>query len=145
MKSKINLQELKPSELIEVAISDLIKCEKNPEYKIEMGEWHHYNKQKEVCQVCLAGAVLAQTCNLPIDYNAIIDSKLIALHGPNEKVFDALDDFRTGRINSGFEELGLSREDGYNFDREIIEYVVDPHEFKAEMLQLSADLKAAGF
>lgn len=51
----------KLSELIMIAINDLKACEKDPDYVIDMSEWHHPVGDK--CHVCLAGAVIAKTCD----------------------------------------------------------------------------------
>lgn len=49
----------KSSELIRMAIYDLLWVSKNPQYKIDMKEWH--TPSDGVCKVCLAGAVMART------------------------------------------------------------------------------------
>jgi len=55
-----------PSELIMEALADLRATEKNKKFKINMKTWHTPRFRKP-CQVCLAGAVLAQKCNKPKD------------------------------------------------------------------------------
>lgn len=59
----------KPSELLRLALADLRKAEKDPRYAIDMDTWHdpfydveakvHTDEPTAVCQVCLAGAVMA--------------------------------------------------------------------------------------
>lgn len=82
------------SETIRLALRDLTACEADPRYKIDMGVWH-WPKPREVvgkltskptCYICLAGAVLAQTCGVPMhdwvtpnDFDTETERKLFAL------------------------------------------------------------------
>jgi len=57
-----------PSELIMEALADLRATEKNKAFTIDMGRWHspvNDEKNKNVCCVCFAGAIMAQKCNAP--------------------------------------------------------------------------------
>ena len=54
----------KLSDLAELALNDLEKCEAMPEvYEIRMSAWHKPGVGK--CLVCAAGAVMAQTLRVP--------------------------------------------------------------------------------
>lgn len=57
----------KKSELIRLAIADLEKCEQDPNYTIDMTRWHE-PRYDGVCQVCLAGSVMAKTLNANIRF-----------------------------------------------------------------------------
>lgn len=54
-----------PSKLLFIGLADLRKCEEDERYDINMTFWH--NPKEDVCVVCLAGAVMAQTLGVPID------------------------------------------------------------------------------
>lgn len=62
MESVIQKLPDKLSDLLELALSDLIKCQEDSKYEIDMAYW--VRKTHDRCVVCLAGAVLAQTCGL---------------------------------------------------------------------------------
>ena len=49
----------KLSDLLDLAVSDAIKCEEDPRYRLNMDTYH--TPEKDGCHVCLAGAVMAQT------------------------------------------------------------------------------------
>ncbi len=51
----------KLSALLQLALRDLKKCEKQPEYEVDMATWHERVSAMNICYVCLAGAVMAQT------------------------------------------------------------------------------------
>lgn len=61
---------LKASELIELALSDLLKIERDPRYEINMSVWHSGSLDTAAgaspCYVCLAGSVLAKTFRIPV-------------------------------------------------------------------------------
>ena len=64
---KLDITDLKPSELIRVALEDLVLCADNDaEYEINMGVWHEpYRMENHTwCGVCLSGAVMAQSLNV---------------------------------------------------------------------------------
>jgi hypothetical protein len=72
------------SALIEQAIADLVKCERDPGYHVLMTVWHEASHT--TCAVCLAGAVMAQTCGAdrsisrsPHDYPEVTKRKLRSL------------------------------------------------------------------
>lgn len=91
----------KPSELIRVALADLRECEDDPNYDIHMSSWHTFNNVTAKCQVCLAGAVMAKTFEVP----------LRKAMGPDDPEFNsgqqvafklfALDQIREGKIYHG--------------------------------------------
>lgn len=91
----------KLSDLIELALSDLIKCEQDPRYNISMLVWHEGTRYTGKCTVCLAGAVMAKTCgaNLetdlqPADFPPVTKAKLRALeHIRNGSVHAAIFEF----------------------------------------------------
>ena len=130
----------KPSELIRLALADLALCAADPNYAIDMGQWHM--PEYGVCRVCLAGAVIAKTLN------ATRAAELYPEDFPeNRKKINALDDFRDGWVCSALDELGHDLSNwghgaGY---REITSYRADPGAFMADMRQLADDLEVAGY
>lgn len=116
----------KPSALILLALKDLAKIERDTKrYRIAMNQsWHwtdngsletdarRYDpltcsvveKEKEVCEVCFGGAVMAGTLNVPQDVNI----EPSAFPSGIEKKLRALDDFRMGFIDSGLIRLGVN-------------------------------------
>lgn len=91
----------KPSELCRVALNDLAKCRKDPRYVIDMMHWH-LPVDENYCAVCLAGSVMAQTFNAPINQE----------FRPNQFGVDrykllALNEFREGMIAFGLRELQI--------------------------------------
>jgi hypothetical protein len=55
----IDLNNKPLSELIRIAVRDCQVCEADPNYKLNMGVWKV--TKDDVCEVCMAGAVLAKT------------------------------------------------------------------------------------
>jgi len=89
------------SALLRVAIDDLVKTEADPRYKINMMEWHSPDTEPDdvvnelsLCQVCFAGAVMAQRLDAdineyytPTDFGDDVARKL-----------QTLDHIRTGNL-----------------------------------------------
>lgn len=87
----------KPSELIKLALEDLMACESDDRYSIDMLTFHALHKGMRTCSVCLSGAVMAKSlhapfgeCVVPSDFNFKNQNKLFAL-----------DEFRNGDIGLG--------------------------------------------
>ena len=130
----------KPSELIRLALADLALCAADPNYRIDMGEWH--KPEDGVCQVCLAGAVMAKSLN------ASRAAELYSSDFPeNRQKIKVLDDFRNGIVCVALDDLGhdLSNWGHGARDRYITPYDSDPGAFMADMRQLADDLEAAGY
>lgn len=133
----------KPSELIRLALSDLEKCEADPRYSIDMERWH---KPNGTCAVCLAGAVMAQTCGVPVDNDVSPHSCM----GGDTKKLMALDDFRVGFVDSAVGKLGHILPHNFQLDdqdegyRDMPLYEDDQAAFKADMRKLADDLEQVG-
>ncbi len=131
---KKELKELpdKPSELVELAIKDLMLCHEDPRYEIEYGVWHRTYSNSKQCYVCFAGSVIAQTLqacpsNIVSPLNFILDSsplsyrqihKLYALSSFSFGIYrDFLQYFidyeahDTSKIESLLNRLGSMREE----------------------------------
>jgi hypothetical protein len=109
----------KPSRLIEMAMEDLVKCEKSKKYRIEMGEWiakkWSSNVQKEVCYVCLAGACVSQRFDIKHSLNASVGElaeTIIDGHAEEvERRMEALDQFRLGYVADAIESMHIKVSD----------------------------------
>jgi hypothetical protein len=128
----------KPSELIRLAIGDLVKCESDDRYRIKMTSWHF--PVKGFCEVCLAGSVMANTlgCDIdrlldPDDFDEGLTSKL-----------NSLDWFRIGNINEALLELNIPLPEGLDDEWDVPSYSENPAAFKLEMLKLADDLQGIG-
>ncbi len=132
----------KPSVLINQALADLKKIEKNRNYVIDMQVWHAPKTKKEKCQVCLAGAVMS--CRLdvrPSQHKHLMDYEDTEL-APKLR---ALDDFRKGKIDTALSELGHDVPLGMpswviapDYDYE------GPEDFKKYLANLAKELKSHG-
>lgn len=157
----------KPSELITVALADLIKAERSPRYDVNMAGWHEaasplapiydpvtceVTEKYEVCGVCFAGAVMAFSLNVPTS---------ITIRPPSfpkevENKLNAINYFRIGDIASGVGVLGLAekkRDKALNAFRDdddrsshvdVVEYEDDPAEFKRQMRAMAKKFASIG-
>ena len=122
-----------PSELIRLAIADLEKVEQDSRYDVDMSVWHE--PCGEVCEVCLAGAVMAGTLgadvgeySTPDDFSEGIPYKLRALSY-----------FRTGDISRGLRYLGIKSRPEWMIS--VCRYRENPDRFKRDMLELADTLE----
>lgn len=127
---------MKPSELIRLAMTDLVKCEADDRFKIEMDTWHEYDEEDNVCKVCLAGSVMAQT----LGAERTRDHDPFDMDEWTERL-EALEEFRTGDVDDGLEYMEI--EDA-GLNRKVTDYHEDPVAFKADMGRLADDLEKAG-
>lgn len=131
----------KPSDLIELALADLRKVEKDERYVVNMRDWHAPAPAFGFCNVCLAGAVMAGTlghspdeCLTPGDLGPTLDSKL-----------RALDSLRLGRVRTALDYLGRAFDPDEVPDCYIPQYSArNPEPFHAAMGALAQQLRALG-
>ena len=127
-----------PSQLITLALDDLLKIERRKGYKVNMRVWYEPDEEG-VCHVCLAGAVLA--CEYNLDKGKEID------WGFDDEMSyksDALDCFRRGKIGWGFGYMKLNLHLGDQFNRDITPYEKDRLKFLRDMRKLVRDLRKQG-
>ena len=106
----------KPSELMRLAVKDLMAIETDPAYTINMSYWHYPLRIESGegtitrCAVCMAGAVLANTLHKPATTEQYPDIY------PREvkDALQAIDAFRAGSIHEGCSYLRLPYE-SYDF------------------------------
>lgn len=92
----------KLSQLLRIAVKDAQKCSKSRKYMLDMSQWHAGRVNSyDTCQVCMAGAVMAQTlksdCNIsyiPEDFGDSANKKL-----------GCINSMRSGCINEAYREL----------------------------------------
>lgn len=99
------------SDLLELAVIDAKKCEVDPKYALRMGVWHYEPSARMansiydtgVCHVCMAGAVLAQECEVTtaMDHNMPPGETEI-----NDEM-RAIDDMRKGDFMDAGRWLGM--------------------------------------
>lgn len=125
----------KLSDLIDVALRDLELCEADPRYRIFMGDWHQPFSET-VCNVCLAGAVMAKTRNFP--RSADIDN---IDYVPDANKYRALDAVRVGDVDEALSYMGQVSID---YEPDVTRYSVNPRQFKADLRGVSKRLKSVG-
>ena len=127
----------KPSELIDLALADLELCEKDEEYQIDMEVYYDRSISSKVCQVCLAGAVMAQslerysTTLFPSSFDCDTSNKL-----------SALDMFRKGSLRTGLRCLSIEPIDTSGVH--ITPYEDNSVQFKRDMWNLARFLERTG-
>lgn len=118
----------KLSELILVALEDLEKAEKHPDYHVDMGLWHCPNGR---CSVCFAGSVMAFGLGVshnsrayPSDFSPQVGDKLSKLN----------------YIRAGI----VPMPEGDFVDFGATEYERNPERWKTEMVLTAAALSQLG-
>ena len=124
----------KLSSLIRLALDDLAKCEADEKYVINMRAYHVAVEGE--CNVCLAGAVMAQTLGVPPS-----KTSCPRLHpSPWPGALRALDYARMGMVR-----VALVWYNGTVPDRirncEVTEYTRDPARFRLEVLEVAECLE----
>jgi hypothetical protein len=141
--------ECKPSELLAIALKDLIKCERSPKFRIDMAEWVSQDEEEGVCEVCLAGAALVKTLNVTHFVNVQNKNGFTAKQA--QKIADRsymLNDFRKGYIKDGLSRIGINIDHDtrynnipYYYCADLYSYNFDPALFKQSMRNIIKLLK----
>lgn len=139
----------KLSDLIFLAMTDLVAIEKNPLYTVDMDNWHEPDYSAGACAVCLAGAVMAQRGE---DFDDCDSIEADDWEGGESDKFHALDHARRGAIGRALHclEHGNYSTDmrsavDSRFDRDVIPYDRDSIAFGLAMRAIAYDLREAGF
>lgn len=135
----------KMSELLRVAVDDLEKIEADPNYRINMAQWH--SPSGAYCEVCLAGATLA-TRGIPSDVEIDPSIPIQSLEG--RKVYDklcAINSLRTGSVKTAAEYMGITDTARLNNITHVAmtRYEHGPENFKRELRDLANDLEKYGY
>ena len=130
---------MKPSELLEQALEDLIKVEQDPRYQVDMSKWHEPRDGK--CLVCLAGSWLAVTKREPDNVNI----------GPYEYITEedkitfsylsAINEFRLGMVVSALRQFRI---EAHNLKDRLTAPYEDRQQFEIDMRQIVTELKQEG-
>lgn len=103
----MNLRSLpdKLHELLEVALNDLILCEQDPTYSVNMGWWHEKDPyvNPDVCLVCLAGTVIAKTLNVHPDVPVSLALGNSPFNSDTSQKLKRLDSLQSGFLNDFFD------------------------------------------
>jgi hypothetical protein len=84
----------KLSDLLEVAINDAQTAARRKDVRFHMGTWLY--RDGEICQMCLAGAVMART--LGAGYHACSSPTAVGYFAGGSKLF-AIDEMRRGNFS----------------------------------------------
>jgi len=140
-RKKISKLPDRVGDLIRLAVKDLTLCEANPDYTVDMGKWHYYDDERGVCEVCLAGSVIAQslgfnkgTTSDPSIFVREINHKLNMLNFCRYFPPQLVDpDYAVLRkLFANYDKVHKSDE-----AFESAEYEEDPGQFKEDMLALA--------
>ena len=139
------ISDMLPSELINTAMIDLEACERDPRYHIEMGLWHtgtdwDTGPSESICNVCLAGAVMAKTLDVNHRFSHVPDSFDIE----TEFALRALDFFRVGNIECALEIMNIPMPDELDELYFITDHAADYSQFHADMNRMYLDLRYIG-
>jgi hypothetical protein len=134
----------KLSDLIQMALGDLMKVEQNGNYEIDMNSWH-MPRPNNLCRVCMAGAVLArflkpdEYCSSPegmFDRDTLL--KLLAI-----------DLVRVGCLRTAAACLGRTYDGHVDLialpNRQHPRYEIDPAAFRNSISNSIIILRNAGF
>jgi hypothetical protein len=127
----------KLSDCLEVALTDLEKCEKDKRYRINMGDWHKPNGK---CAVCLAGSAMACTLKVPIRTH--LEPWQMDRH--NSRRLRAINHLREGDIRQAVNDLALEFPDACPSFLLVANYEDDRRQFKAEMRLIVRTLRNYG-
>jgi hypothetical protein len=137
----------KLSDLIILALTDLEKVEaSNDVYIVNMNYYHGKfedeatdRRHRSRCRVCLAGAVMASTLEVPPD-----DTKFPMDFGCSDgKRLMALNDIRSGFVEAALDRINQSWAGSSEYH--VPEYKQNPTGFKSAIRVIAADLAAAGY
>jgi ribosomal protein S8 len=137
----------KASELVSVALNDLLAVEKEKGYIVDMEYWHEVDDDTKKCRVCFAGSVMAKSLKVTKNKDVSPDS----FDDLTNNQLSALDNFRCGSVLDGLSLLyGDSTSENlrskYSFlrNRRVTPYNTSPQQFKKDMKELIKDLQKAG-
>ncbi len=98
----------KLSDLLELAVRDVQKCEAEPaRFKLHMGNWH--KPDNGACVVCMAGAIMAQTIGVPDQEERSVFQGLPCVDDvePYRHALAAVNELRMSKIISAAKELDM--------------------------------------
>jgi hypothetical protein len=129
-----------PSTLIREALYDLELCEISG-YRINMNTWNSW--MDGVCNVCLAGSVMAATLKLPPGSYSEGPATRDVSRSNVSKLY-ALNAFRVGKVFDGLTFMKKELPIGFAEKVKITPYGGDGASFKSDMKKLANSLEKAG-
>lgn len=146
----------KPSDLIDLGLKDLAAIEANEAYRVDMNDWHEPHlelfttegdsKATDVCLVCFAGAIMANT--MKFDAARSFSPTDAPNQGDRSRLM-SLNAFRQGYVEDGLDHFDVDSTvydgpDGLPSYIEVVPYADNSDLFKRDMTAMSMKLKAAG-
>lgn len=131
----------KLSDLIEVALEDLEKVEKDKRYTVDMQFWHTPTDNFTGCSVCLAGAVIAKSLNVPIQELSSLDKFKISIR----RKLVALDQVRDSKVGNA---IRILKRDSVTVPLEyysVPSYDEDRPGFKKALQAIAKELRKLGY
>jgi len=140
-----------PSKLIRVALRDLRKIQKDIRYEVCMSIFHSGGDRHRVCEVCLAGAVMACTLGVPRSRTAtptsfiFKDSCSFSYPTPEQTSLHrkllAIDAFMSGHVKNACGYINVYSK---LKDRKITPYDLNKARFFRDMSRLADSLAREG-
>lgn len=121
------------SDLLVVGLADLKACENDADYRIKMTDWHK-PIEHGLCEVCMAGAVMAKTLgtNIGEAYTPFQE-----MFGANSKKLMAINEVRAGNVRSALRllDVDVSHDTDYrmDYDNPVGNYHTNPVTFIEQM------------
>lgn len=131
-----------PSEFLQQALEDYDVVSKDPSYRVNMSSWHRPSYDG-VCEVCLAGCVMAKSFSASPQSN-LMPSDLTCGDFQTHKKLMALDSLRTGDLNGAMVDLGFNKKRDSVENIPIETFHVNPFQWRSDMNRVVAALKEAG-
>ena len=137
----------KLSEATRQSLDDLKACEDDPRYRIFMGSWHSpepngfKKKDDAVCEVCLAGAVMAKRLGFEPDEHVEPDYNQV---GEAASMLRALDMIRLGEIPCALARIGIGPIRRLSTPVSVSNYDNDREGFFADMESIATLLEDNG-
>ncbi len=126
-----------PSALLRHGLADLVECEKDDRYIVDMLFWHRYSPADDKCKIDLAGAFLAKTLKVPYTRN-VLPCELS--RGWDEATY-ALMNFQRGTIDYSMQALGYRTQFGV---LRIPTYKTNRDAFHKSMKWIASELEKRG-
>lgn len=130
------MKNIKPSELIRLALHDLEIVEKDPQYKVDMSVYHKAEADK--CFVCFAGAVMAVSLHADPKktlHTAFADTAFAG--NDKQPLLYGLNYLRCGMISDAFNSMHIEMPKGMDHEFPVTQYSFDPKIFKQDMVKLA--------
>jgi len=130
----------KPSALIMFALRDLRAVEADQHYRVDMNVWHE--PHKNMCSVCLAGAVMSRKLPPSQSYDPLRDNCMFDCVTSFRLM--ALDYFRSGMIDVALAIIDVAQPPDLPDRWSVPDYDKDPEGFRKSLRLLASELRVRG-